>query len=250
MSAPRTNFAPAYYIVVARGLFVTLSCVAIYWGVGRLPGFWRNFSPERVATRVIAGDSFKPEVLDRQLLLMQGAANAAYCDPAELRSVAVIKLRMMELSDSKDDQRAERSDSLRSAIRSSLSCAPADPFLWLVLYSVEKNESALNPDFLKYLRMSYELGPNEGWIAVKRNRLAFEIFQLLPADLAKGAVNEFIGLLDAGLYQLAAETFVGPAWPEHELILARLQSVSADKRKLFAQALSSRGYHMNADVVF
>jgi hypothetical protein len=130
-------------------------------------------------------------------------------------------------------------------IRSSLSCAPADPFLWLVLYWVESTENASSSDRLKYLQMSYRLGPNEGWIAVKRNRVAFAMFKLLPPDLIENAINEFIALLKSEFYEQAAEILIGPAWPEHELILSRLTRVTYQDRQLFADVLHRRGYYVN-----
>ena len=47
-----------------------------------------------------------------------------------------------------------------------------------------------------YLRLSYALGPNESWIALWRNRLAFSLFERLPTDLSDDALDEFIKLVD------------------------------------------------------
>ena len=117
-------------------------------------------------------------------------------------------------------------------IRSSLSCAPADPFLWLALYSVEVTENGFKPDYLKYLRLSYRLGPQEGWIALKRNPLAFAVFQQLPPDLGENAVNEFVAmLLESRFIDQAAEILIGPAWPERELILSQVAQHSRNDRQ-------------------
>ena len=89
----------------------------------------------------------------------------------------------------------------RNAIRESLSCSPADPFLWLALYWLDGTQHGYRPEDLKYLELSYQLGPNEGWIALRRNSVAFATFQQLPPELAEFAINEFVGLLKARFYE-------------------------------------------------
>jgi hypothetical protein len=69
------------------------------------------------------------------------------------------------------------------AIRQSLACSPADPFFWLALYALEPSAP------LNYLTASYRLGPNEGWIALKRNLVAFANFDELPDDLRRIVVQ-------------------------------------------------------------
>src|ERR1019366_8525833 len=136
--------------------------------------------------------------------------------------------------------------SLGNVIRSSLSCVPADPFLWLALYSVEVTENGFKPDYLKYLRMSYRLGPHEGWIVLKRNPLAFTVFQQLPPDLGENAINEFVAmLLDSHFSDQAAEILIGPAWQEREQILSNLTRIGDVDRKRFADVLQRRGYDLN-----
>ena len=64
---------------------------------------------------------------------------------------------------------------------------------------------------LTLLRMSYWSGPNEAWIAVRRNSLALGVFPSLPGDLAEQALSEFVGLVRSGLYS-ACGKYPGWAW--------------------------------------
>jgi hypothetical protein len=90
--------------------------------------------------------------------------------------------------------------------------------------------------------MSYRLGANEGWIALKRNHFAFSIFEQLPPDLAEDALNEFARLLESGFYDQAAEIFIGPASHVRDRILARLTGVRQRDRDFFERALNRRDY--------
>ena len=247
MNTKLTSLVTAPYILLARSFVVILGCIAVWWGIIGFPIFWQDSSIERIATQIIAGNPFKVETLTQQLPIIDSIKSSAYCRPAALRSATIIQLRMLEVAASANDRQHldEYLKSLGNAIRSSLSCTPADPFLWLALYSVEVTENGFKPDYLKYLRVSYRLGPHEGWIALKRNPLAFAAFQQLPPDLGENAINEFVALLESDLSDQAAEIFIGPAWPERELILSHLTRLSDYERQSFADALHRRGYDLN-----
>jgi hypothetical protein len=247
MNTKLTSLVTTPYIILARSFVVILGCIAVWWGVIGFPVYWRDSSIYRIAIQIIAGDPFKIETLAQQLPMIDSIKTSTYCRPYALRSAAIIQLRMSEVEASTNDRQHldEHLKSLANVIRSSLSCAPADPFLWLALYSVEVTENGFKPDYLKYLRMSYRLGPHEGWIVLKRNPLAFGAFQQLPPDLREHAVNEFVAMLESGFSEQAAEIFIGSAWAERELILPHLTRLTDKDRQLFADALYKRGYDLN-----
>lgn len=251
MSTKLTSLVTTHYILLARSFVIILGCIAVWWGIVEFPVFWRESSAESIADRIIAGDPFKVEILGRQLPIINSIETSAYCRPAAIRSVAIIQLRMVEAAASANDREYvdEHLKSLGNVIRSSLFCSPADSFLWLVLFWIENTQNGPIPAHLRYLRMSYQLGPNEGWIALKRNGVAFAIFQQLPPDLGESTINEFTALLETTFYEAAAVIFIGPAWPERELILSHLTRISDRDRQLFADALFRRGYDVNVSGV-
>jgi hypothetical protein len=248
MSIKLTTLLTAYYIPLVRSSVVILGCIAVWWGIVAFPIFRQESSTKYIADRIIAGDPFKVEILAQQLPLMKSIETSVYCNATAIRSTAIIRLRMLEAAASANERELfdERLKSFGKVIRSSLSCVPTDSFLWLALNWAGTTENGSNPNNLKSLWMSYRLGPNEGWIALKRNRLAFARFQQLPPDLVEIAITEFIALIENNFYEQAADILIGPAWPERELILSRLARVSDRDRKLFADALDRRGYDVNA----
>ena len=100
----------------------------------------------------------------------------------------------------------------------------------------------LNPASLGFLRESYRLGPNEGWIMVTRNRLALTIFPSLPADLADQSLDEFARLLQPGFVSYAADILTGPGWPLRDRLLARIETAPEPQRRALAEILRDRGY--------
>lgn len=244
MSTKLGIFVTAHYSLLVRCFVVILGCIAVWWGLFVFPIFWDESSIERIANQIIAGDLFKVSILARQFPTMASIERSAYCRPSAVRSAAIIQLRMLEGAAPANNLKHVdgRLKSLSQTIRSSLSCAPSDPFLWLVLYWLEGTQEGFRSEDLKYLRMSYRLGPNEGWIAGKRNRVTFAVSEKLPVDLAEYAINEFVGLVEMGFYEQAAEIFTGPAWRVREQLLPRLQNIEERHRQAFANILYTKGY--------
>jgi hypothetical protein len=76
--------------------------------------------------------------------------------------------------------------------------------------------------------MSYLMGPNEGWIALKRKVLALAVFERLPLDVAKMAIRELATLLSSGFVREPVGIFTGPAWR-----LRDLKNVALSRREDF-----------------
>lgn len=225
--------------VVARGLIALFGCLAIWWGIFELPTFWRESQPERVASQIIAGEPFRIETLAQQLESLGNLTQSVDCRPAMFRSATIIQARLLDVASAKSNREKvnQSLNSLSSTVRASLSCAPTDPFLWLTLYWVERARSGFTPQNFKYLKMSYELGPNEGWISLKRNPIALADLDRLPTELAFDAIREFVALLSGGFDEQAVKIFSAAPWPARYAILPHLSIVPLWIRKKFARAL-------------
>jgi hypothetical protein len=232
--------AIGWAIAATRFATLTLAIAAISWGVVVYPAAWRQVSIERIAKRIIAGDPFKSEALAETAPGLKSAEEAD-CEPIALRSAAVIRLRVTEqaIATGEGNEIDGRLDTLRATLRRSLACTPSDAFLWVVLFWAENTRNGFEAENLKYLRMSYRLGPNEGWIALKRNRFALALFEELPPDLAEAAVSEFVKLVEDFVYD-APDIFTGPGWRLRDVLLPRLKDLPIRRRELFAKILYSK----------
>jgi hypothetical protein len=175
------------------------------------------------------------------------AEQAGLCRPQGLHSAAIIRLQLAKnvIAASERDQIDVSLSVLQDSIHRSLGCSPADPFLWSVLFWLENTMNGFSQDHFEFLRLSYQLGPNEGWIAAKRNELALALFGQLPASLREMAINEFVKLLNSGFLTESVAIFTGPAWPIRDVLLPRLASVSDVQREAFARELYRKGYVVN-----
>ena len=131
--------------------------IGIAWGVSEFSALREESTIKKIADRILVGHVYKYEILLKQSSLVEPTQRPELCRPLMVRSAAVIRLRLAEISDNAALGPAPvRTNLAVDAISQSLACSPADPFFWLALYALEPSAP------LNYLTASYRLGPNEG----------------------------------------------------------------------------------------
>jgi hypothetical protein len=233
-------------MILVRPLMVALGLLAIVWSAACLPIIWQSSVLERTADHILDGDTFQIAKLTQLLPNIESIEGLDYCQPAAIRSAAIVRLRLFDEVFSAGERRLldEYMESLENSVRLALRCSPSDSFMWLTLYRVETMRLGFTSNCLNYLAMSYRLGPNEGWVALKRNGLAFSIYRQLPGALQEASVKEFVGLVKSGFERETADILEGPGWKTRDLLLSRLTDVSERNRQRFANVL----YHDGVDV--
>jgi hypothetical protein len=231
---------------IARALLVGLGCLSALWGLAALAQIWRDDDVEHIARRVVMGDPYRLEGLLEKVPVLDTIEAASTCHPKTLLSDSMIRLRIVESTFEGGDgpHVDERMEAMQRAVVRSLACSPNDSFLWLALYWAHTVSNGFASDDLRLLRMSYELGPNEGWIVIKRNRLALAVFPQLSPDLAELALTEFGKLFESRLLPIAADIFTGPGWPIRDRLLARIADKPQADRQDFSNILRSRGFEI------
>jgi hypothetical protein len=235
----------ANYHILLRFFALVFGGAAIAWGVATIPVFWAQAPIESIARHIIRGEPYKYEALMGQMPAVETIENARNCRPIALWSAAIIRLRIVEQAAREEARQpigGKMLGMLDNSAQRSLSCSAAESFLWLVLYWAERTQGKSMQDSANFLRMSYELGPNEGWIALKRNPLAFTEYQTLPPDLKTNAVTELVTLVNSEFYQPAADIFTGPAWPVRNVILRQLATLPPGRQEEFSRIVNKRGF--------
>jgi|ERR1039458_7746719 hypothetical protein len=229
--------------ILARLLIVPLGAIAVAWSVGVFPTFWSQMPIIEVGAHVLAGESYKLEILDTLERRLDQAQTSIISSALPTNVAAIIRQRRAEDAIASGNQQLidVKLDALRATIGGALSYAPEDPYLWFVLFWLDSTRNGLTRENLGYLRMSYELGPYEAWIALKRNRAVLKIFPQLPVDIAEAAISEYLGFLRSqGLFAEAADILAGPGWPIRHILLARLKDLKEADRRLFAKELHNK----------
>jgi hypothetical protein len=193
-----------------------------------------GYNLQRIAPRVINGQSFEIKLLEG--ILPAGLNSSDACQASRLNGVAIVRLRLFEIAVAQAQRQlvSERMRSFRQAVRSALSCSPTQSFLW--------SENGSSERALRYLRMSYLSGPNEGWISAKRNGFSLAIYDQLPEDIAAQIVPEFVSLVRSGFYAQAASNLSGPGWSRREVLIAALAPVREVRRHEFSNICVPREF--------
>lgn len=224
----------------SRSLAIGLGTSAIAWAAASVPAFWTQASIDDAAQQILIGESFDGQQLNRlrtRLIAISGGSARSLA----LANVAVVRLRLLEVGSppSSHLQVNDHSEAVE-AVDEALSGAPSNSFLWLAGYWLQELKSDRADHGLQLLKMSYEFGPREAWIAVRRSPLALRMFSILPPELTVASTTEFVGLMRAGLYEDAANILAGPGWPIREMLIGKLAGIGEDDRRRLGKILDAK----------
>jgi hypothetical protein len=241
----RSAAAGLLYAAMGRFVLISIGAFSLVWGIITFPVFWHDATLDLTADRILDGEQFNREIL-QNLLTNTGLTEGTWARPETLRGAAIVRLRLAEQTSKADDSAGVIYDQLgvTASVQRSLATAPADPFLWLVLFRLKrmKDERSSSKADWAYLRMSYLVGPHEGWVSVKRNYIALAMLPELPQDVAEMAMTEFKDLVTSAYYDAAIKILVGPGWPIRDMLLRRLEDAPDEARRGFARSADREGY--------
>ena len=197
-----------------------------------------------VAGSIVHGQSFTAGALAQvdDLAHSVDVEKGRYSDL--LRDVAIVRLHEAENAFVTGDRRKiqDASAAARSAIQRSLSSSPRDAFLWFALSWLNLIQQGDPRDTSAFLRLSYQTGPNEGWVSLRRNNVALITFALLDPDLKDKALSEFQEMANVySFIPVVARLIAGTDPAFQEQLLLALSYAPDENKKLLAQMLPEMG---------
>jgi hypothetical protein len=235
---------PSWLMMGTRTAMVCFGLSSVAWGILVAPLVWHQTSIAQTAKKVIGGETYQPGFLAAFADAIAQNLRRDVCQPLIRRTLAVIRLRLAEeaFTGGDADQIKQTSLALESALQDAFACTPTDPYLWLTVFWSQNNTRGLQQDNFRSLRLSYRYGPNEGWLALRRNRYAVAIYPALPDDLKTSALDEFRQLVKSDFVTDAADIIVGPGRPISDLLLASLDGIDVQKLRFLARLLDAKGF--------
>lgn len=208
-----------------------------------MPSFWADLQVSPVAMHILVGERLKPGTVDSIAMRLDAGSRLSLHYPGLVRARALIAFRSAEdgLLEKGSQDLERKLSAAEDELKSSLALNPADAFLWLLLYWVKNERDGFDARNIRYLEQSYAAGPYEGWIALRRNRMALAIFTLLGEQLQKKVVAEFAGMVESEFTDDAARNLTGVGWPQRDRLLASLGGVRLVAREAFAKRLAYDG---------
>ncbi|MGY4280800.1 hypothetical protein ACVWXO_000020 [Bradyrhizobium sp. LM2.7] len=188
-----------------------LGLAGALWSISIFPSFWQTAAARRVSDRVLIEDWFRPGTLTDILARLHTQPIAVALQPELARADALIEFQVGQEALERDSS-AEVDHRLEAAerkIRLALVVNPADSFLWLTMYSIDTTRNGFNLQSINYLDQCYSTGPLEGWIALRRNKLALAVFARLAEKAQRLIIAEFAKMVDAGFIENAMTNLTG-----------------------------------------
>ncbi|WP_156951809.1 hypothetical protein [Bradyrhizobium sp. WSM1743] len=231
------------FFACVRSLLFVFGVLGVIWPLEALPALLVAVPVKEPMARILAADRFKPGALNGVVAALQAQSRPTIARNDVARAEALIGLRIAE--EGAGRRSAEETDfeaaKAEVKIRTSLGLNPADSFLWLMLYSVETAYHGFDEKIFSFLSQSYSTGPIEGWIALRRNKLALATFPKLSGTTQEKVVSEFSGMVDSEFTDAAALNFMGVGWAERERLLASIADANIIPREAFAKQLAREG---------
>ncbi len=237
--------------IAVRAVCLGLGIAACCWSISGLPGFIATNGLQSLADRIVNSEPYQIESLLALKPELAAIEQAPFCRGSDVRSAAIIRFRLAQetLLAGQRQQIEDDLNALRGSLRSALACAPGDSFLWLAMYWVTLNLDGFGDKPLTYLRMSYQQGPREGWIALKRNPDALAIFDALPPDLQQAATEEYLGIVRSGFFDPAVNILTGPGWHVKDKLLAAIATLPLRLRERLDRQLRARQFEIDIEGV-
>lgn len=229
--------------VLLRGVPSALGLAGVVWSLVSVPLLQPALLAKETASQILSNDHFKPGVLKDILAVVEATKNPIVSRSDTMRAVALIRVRIAEGAMGRNDPaEADRQASVADEqIRASLEFSPADSLFWLLLYSVDIQGRGFDQQSLKYMEQSYISGPREGWIALRRNRSALAVFEMLNAATQEAVILEFTAEVRDGYPQEAADALTSVGWASRERLVGALANTDIASRETFAKAIARTG---------
>lgn len=219
-----------------RSLIAGIGICSIVWAFSASAAYRAEAPFESAARDLLRDESFDAEKLN-ELKRQLDAADRLRA--VAMDNAAIIRLRLLGVALADRTATADQAQ-LGATLAAALSQDPGNSFLWSAYYWLDCTRGDVADRGARLLRMSYQSGPNEAWIALRRNPVALGNFASLPSDLAERALSEFVGLVQSGLFDNAANILAGPGWPIRQQLLSRLAPLDEDHREAMARALARK----------
>jgi hypothetical protein len=223
---------------LVRAALIGLAVAAVSWSVPNFLTARENAPLGALVPAARHGDSYQPELAAKINRYVDRLDAAGGCRTSS--DIAVLRLRTAASSiKSENKQVIEHAlTQAKQAIRSALVCSPSQPYLWYALFWVESTLTQSKEDHLKYLEMSYELGPHEGWFSEQRCQTALPLLSLFSARMQEIILS---GYLDMVKYDpdAAANVLASVDGDLRAKLVASLVGVPLEARNEFARVLGT-----------
>lgn len=220
---------------LVRALLAALALLVGCYTFAYFPEALRAVEFRRIVDRVLDGGSFTDDFVQRVSRSLGAREFQRSCSISS-EDIAILDVFLAGIERSAPGKLGDRfgPDAARISIRNALRCGPRKPFLWFLLFWLDAPNN--RAEAMRALAVSYELGPNEGWLAPARIKAAIGVLDEAPPATATAIRQEYLNLVRDG-FDNALGIFMSASPEDRASFLKVLADAPIETRKTFAKRL-------------
>jgi len=233
------------FLWLPQALSVAFSCITIVWCVHVMPYSEDIDKSIFLKDQLLRSDVYEPA--QTKLAYSELArVDLGNCEAEAQTSLLLMKLRLAEnaLRTGGGEEFDEQLHDLTTRLPRALGCSPRLSYLWLLGFWSRTLSGQLDQRSLEMLAMSYDTGPNEGWIAIRRNAAAMAVVPIAPDQLRQRIIKEFGLLVRDGFLREAVASYSVAALPVRSALQTELFRLSNSRQTEFWQAVTERTHQL------
>ncbi len=223
----------------AQRIFVfVVGCFGLIWAVS---SFARGATVEEfrnVQDRLLQFETFNQAAATR-MLESPASSYIGACDYHAQRALLLLEVPLADAAlrsgAVRDFDRHMQSIEQRS--KQVLACAPRDPLIWILLFGTDVEYGRLDGHSFDLLATSYEISPNEAWIAMRRVTVAIPVVLAAPEPMRQTILTEFQQLVRHRFVEIPARSYLSAPASVRALLQSRIDELDPQSRKSFSEAL-------------
>jgi hypothetical protein len=221
-----------------RGLTLVIGCLGLFWGISNIARGETSDDFSDIEARLLRFETFS-RTWSIATLASASAQEVSPCDNHAQHALLLMEIPLADqaLRSGAVQEFDQRIRSLETRARQTLGCAPHDSFVWLLLFGMQTEHGMLDQRAFDLLAMSYETGPNEAWIAVRRIVVAIPVIRAAPEPVQQKVLAEFQNLIAQGFVETPVRAYFDASASTRSLLQPRIDQLDPRSRQNFSEAL-------------
>ena len=223
---------------ILPGLIFLIGCLGLLWGITNVARGATSDALFDLEAKLLKFETFN-RTIAATTLDGTTARDLEACDTHSQRALLLLEIPLADaaLRSGAVQEFDLRSGALETRAQQTLSCAPRDSLVWLLLFGLKNEHGLLDERTFDLLKMSYETSPNEAWIAVRRVVVAVPTILSAPEAVRELVLAEFQALVRRGFVETPALAYFSASPQVRSMLQSRLDQLDASERAGFTRAV-------------
>ena len=224
------------------GMFAVLGGILVFLALPRLAAEYNRL---QAAPTLLAISRRGEEISGTKIAMaaekLENASSFANGNRTIFNALATADLAIYESfkSEGKGDEAYAALSRAQANLRKALKRAPGEANLWYLLAEARARSRGVDKKTVEYLRLSYLIGPREGWVAHRRLKFSLLLWPLLPKDTRAMVYREIRSLWSKHVYRRElARIYLQASESGQKAMLAGIEKMGENEKVRFLKLVN------------